>query len=169
MPPHEPSDPTKRGASAPAPDVDLVEYLVVGVPDLGSLEAVATAVADLVASSLLSILDLVCVSRSALGELSVLELEDVEALAGLLGVPGHVGGLLSDHDVSTAALAIAPGSSALVLLAESRWAASLSTAARAGGGRILGGERVASARVEEAIGSGTVHASPAVPAHRAGS
>lgn len=149
-----------------APDVDLVEYLVVGVPDLGSLGGVATAVADLVASSHLRVLDLVCVTRSPLGELSVREIEDVEALAGLLSVPGEVGGLLSDHDVSTAALAIAPGSAALVLLVESRWAASLSDAARSGGGRILGGERIGRSRVEAALAGGPSSPAPSATARR---
>ena len=141
-----------RRRPATDPDADLVEYLVVVVPDVGALERLAPAVADLVDSSAIRILDLVCVTRSARGGgLTVLELEDVESLAGLRDVEGEVGGLLSAHDIATASLAVAPGSSAILLLVEGRWAAHLSTAAKRAGGRIVGGERIARHRIEAAL------------------
>lgn len=145
------SDAARRRSVADL-DADLIEYLVVVVPDLGALERLAPAVAELVESSAIRILDLVCVTRSAHGGgLTVLELEDVESLAGLRAVEGEVGGLLSAHDIATASLAVAPGASAIVLLVEGRWAAHLSTAAKRAGGRIVGGERIARHRVEAAL------------------
>ena len=59
------ADPSERRVSDVATDTDLVEYLVVVVPDLGSLKNVTPALADLVASAAIRILDLVCVSKSA--------------------------------------------------------------------------------------------------------
>ena len=133
-------------------DADLVEYLVVVVPDLGSLSAVTPVLAGLVASAAIRILDLVCVSKSAeRGELTVVEFEEVEGMSALQSVDGDVGGLLSARDIETASRPLAPGSSAILLVVEDRWAHALSTAARRAGGRVVGGGRVARPLVEAAL------------------
>src|SRR4051794_12687464 len=107
----------RRSSDAPGDtDPDLVEYLLVVVPDLGSRRTVTRALADLVVSAAIRILDLVCVSRSAEGsELTVVEFEEVEAMAALEKVDGDVGGLLSIRDIETASRSVAAGSSALLL------------------------------------------------------
>jgi hypothetical protein len=150
------ADPAERRSSDAAtdngPDLDLVEYLVVVVSDLGSLRTVTSALADLVASASISILDLVCVSKSADGgKLTVVEFEKVEAMATLEQVEGDIGGLLSAQDIETASRPLTAGSSAILLLVEDRWARGLSTAARQAGGRVVGGGRVARPLVEAAF------------------
>jgi hypothetical protein len=150
------ADPAERRSSDAAtdngPDLDLVEYLVVVVSDLGSLRTVTSALADLVASAAISILDLVCVSKSAEdGKLTVVEFEKVEAMATLEQVEGDIGGLLSAQDIETATRPLTAGSSAILLLVEDRWARGLSTAARQAGGRVVGGGRVARPLVEAAF------------------
>lgn len=148
------AEPAERPSSGEAgdTDTDLVEYLVVVVPELGSLRSVTPALADLVASAAIRILDLVCVSKSAEGgELTVVEFEDAEGMAALESVEGDVGGLLSAHDIETASRLLAAGSSAILLVVEDRWAQALSTAAREAGGRVVGGGRVARPLVEAAL------------------
>jgi hypothetical protein len=150
------ADPAERRPSDAAidssTDLDLVEYLVVVVSDLGSLRTVTSALADLVASEAIRILDLVCVSKSAEGgELTVVEVEEVEAMAALEKVEGDIGGFLSPQDIETASRPLAAGSSAILLLVEDRWARGLSTAARQAGGRVVGGGRVARPLVEAAL------------------
>ena len=54
----------------------------------------------------------------------------------------RVGGLLSTHDIDLVSLALAPDSTAIVLVAEDRWAEPLSAAARQSGGEVLAGERI---------------------------
>jgi hypothetical protein len=149
---------TSRGDSADgsSPDVvvdaDLVEYLMVVVPELGTLSDLTPALTDLVASSAIRILDLVCVVRRASdGGLTILELEDVESIAALQEVDGEVGGLLSDHDIQKAAVSLEVGWSAILLLVEDRWADGLSAAARQAGGRVVGGTRITRSRVRSAI------------------
>jgi hypothetical protein len=132
-------------------DADLVEYVVVALPDLTSLERVAAALAELVSSQAIRILDVVTVVKAADGAVEVLEIEDVDTLAGLRQVGGYFGGLLSSNDVSQAAQAVTPGTAALLLLAEDRWAGPLSVAARAAGGRVLAGERVPRSRMGPAL------------------
>jgi hypothetical protein len=156
---HEPmADPAERpspdAATESSTDLDLVEYLVVAVSDLGSLGTVTAALADLVASEAIRILDLVCVSKAGEGgeggELTVVEYEEVEELAALQNVEGDIGGLLSVQDIDTASRRLTPGSSAILLLVEDRWAGGLSAAARQAGGRLVGGGRVARPLLEAA-------------------
>jgi len=125
---------------------------MVVVPELGSMSGLAAALVETVASAAIRILDLVCVTRSAKdGSLTVLEFEDVAAMAALQHSEGEVGGMLSDHDIETASLGVEAGSSAILLLVEDRWAESLSTAARRAGGRVAGGERIRRSRFESAL------------------
>ena len=154
-PPRDPmADPAERRRSVAASDTDtdLVEYLVVVVPDLGSLRTVTPALADLVASAAIRILDLVCVSKSAEGgELTVVEFEEAEGMSALESVDGDIGGLLTIRDIETASRLLAAGSSAILLVVEDRWAQALSTAAKRAGGRVVGGGRVARPLVEAAL------------------
>lgn len=133
-----------------APDPDLVEYLVISLPDLSSSLAVAVALRSLVEASRIRILDLVGVASDAQGRYAVTEPELVAALADLRTVDGEVGGLLSDDDIALACRALPYGSSALILVVEDLWAGELAEAARVGGGRIVGGERIPRHRLEQA-------------------
>src|SRR5438105_1729775 len=89
-------------------DTDLVEYIIVAVPDIASLSQVATAVRLLAESGVIRILDLVVIARSAHdGLITVMEFDEVDSLAALRDVDGDVGGLLSAHDIDLAAAALA--------------------------------------------------------------
>ncbi|HTW14029.1 MAG TPA: DUF6325 family protein [Nocardioides sp.] len=132
------------------PDPDLVEYVVIGLPRLSSSTAVGQALRTLVESSRVRILDLVGVVTDSHGRYSVTEPESVAALSDLRGVEGEVGGLLSEDDIVLACRSLRPGASALILVVEDRWAQELADAARAGGGRIVGGERIPRHRLEQA-------------------
>lgn len=130
---------------------DLVGYLVVAVPHPDALADLVPALTGLVGTATIRILDLVVVERGPDGAVEVRELEAVESLAGLRAVEGDVGGLLSDHDVELAAYALRPGTCGVVLVTEDRWAGQLSQAAQGAGGRIVAGERIPPARVEDVL------------------
>lgn len=145
------TDASQHPPGAAALDTDLVEYLIVAVPDLDSLAGVTPALAELVESAMIRILDLVVLTRGSDGVVRVLELEAVESLAALAGVDGEVGGLLSSHDIEVASVALWPDTAAVLVLTEDRWAKPLSSAARRAGGRVVGGERIVGRRVEAAL------------------
>jgi predicted nucleic acid-binding protein len=130
---------------------DLVEYVIVAVPDQDSLATVVPALAELVQTAKIRILDLVVLVRDREGAVTVLEFEDVESMAALRRVEGEVGGMLSDHDIALASTALRPGTAGIVLVTEDRWAEPLSAAARRAGGQIIGGERIPPSRVEGAL------------------
>lgn len=140
----------ERGVPRRAPwDLDLVEYVVVTLPDLSSGLEAAQALRRLVESSTVRILDLVGVVTDSQGRYAVAEPELLSALADLRDVDGEVGGLLSDTDIALAGRALEPGSSALILVVEDRWAHELAQAARSAGGQIAGGERIPRHRLEQ--------------------
>ena len=136
-------------AEGPTSDLDLVEYVVIAVPELSSAVAVADALRTLVESAQIRVLDLVGVVTGFDGRSTVIEADLLPALATLDDVDGEVGGLLSEDDVILAGSALPPGTSALVVVVEDRWASLLADAARQSGGRILGGERIPRHRLEQ--------------------
>lgn len=132
-------------------DVDLVEYMVIAVPDLASVVDVAEAMRRLVDTDRMRILDLVAVVLSADGAPVAVEPEEVAGMTVLRDVQGEVGGLLSEDDIAMACGELPVGTAAVILVAEDRWADILAAAARSSGGRIVGGERVPRYRIEATL------------------
>ena len=130
-----------------SPDLDLVELIVIAVPDASSTAPVAEALRALVAASSIRILDVVVVTTDATGGFATLEFEQVSGLTALRDVEGEVGGWLSSDDIALASDALPRDTTALLLVTENRWARPLADATRACGGRIVGGELVAAARM----------------------
>ena len=135
------------------PDVatDLVEYLVVLIPDVDALAIVGAELVDVVASSAIRILDLVLVAVDDDGAVEVVDLDAVRGLDAVRRLTAPQGVLLSRHDIELIALAVEPGSHAVVIVAEDRWAERLGAAVRGFGGEVCAGERIARQRVEAAL------------------
>ena len=90
---------------------------------------------ELVDQGIIRILDLVFVTISESGVVTRLELADLDGDGALdLSVfQGVSSGLMDDSDLSDAAVALEPGSSAGILVFENRWANSFIGALRRGG------------------------------------
>ena len=131
-------------------NTDLVEYFIVVVPDLDAVGEVAAAVADLVGSTAIRILDAVVIAREHDDALVVHEIDDAPVLETLRAARERAC-RLSDHDLALASLALPLGGIGLVVVVEDRWAEPLSTAARRAGGEIIAGERIPMRRVERAL------------------
>lgn len=142
-------DERPRGSPDDAFDPDLVEYVVMTTADLDRSAAIAGALRALVETSQIRILDLVGVSVDHAGGYVAVEPEALAGFAELGAVDGEVGGLLSDDDIALACSAMRPGTSALILVVEDRWAGPLAEAVRLCGGRIVGGEHIPRDRVEQ--------------------
>jgi hypothetical protein len=142
------SDPTRSGSIA----TDLVEYLVLVVPGREGLSSIAPELVRTVDSSAIRILDLVVVSIRSDGTTDLVDTGSIPGMAGLQRSIGDSAGvLLSGHDIELVAFALRPGDCAVILVAEDRWAEPLAAAARAAGGEIRAGERIARRRVEAAL------------------
>jgi hypothetical protein len=128
-----------------------VEYLIIGFPGNRFKGEIVPALADLVESGTVRILDLVFIKKDADGALSIFEFDALEDAAGFAGLDGEVGGLLNDEDVLLAAEALEPDSSAALLVWEDTWAAPLAAALRNAGGILIAGERIPHEIVEAAF------------------
>jgi hypothetical protein len=104
-----------------------------------------------VATSAIRILDMVVVKFDANGVTETLEPDSIECLAQLQESSPCAGVLLSRHDIELVSLALRAPSAAIIVVAEDRWAESLSVATRAAGGEVRAGERIARQRVELAL------------------
>ena len=145
-----PDDHEREELSSP-PDLDLVEYVVMTTAELASTTSVARAIRELVESGQITVLDLVGVEVDTAGGYVAIEPEELSALTDLMSADGRVGGLLSEDDIALACGAMNPGTAALIMVAEDRWARPLADAVRASGGRVVGGERLPRRRLEQSM------------------
>jgi hypothetical protein len=145
------ADAQKPENAVPEVATDLVEYLVIAAPDRESLASLVPALTDLVESERIRVLDMVVVVRDSDGTIEMCEVDRVDSVAALAGLQRDVGGMLSEHDIALASLALGPNSAGIVVVSEDRWAAPLSAAARDAGGSIVGGDRIPASRVEAAL------------------
>lgn len=115
--------------------------------------SIAGALADIVDREIVSILDLVLVSKTADGEVAVIELADAETTvtAHFETLEGEVMWLLSDADVEAAAASLEPGSTGLLVVWENTWARDFRQAVVNSGGRLLIHDQLNSDQVAEAI------------------
>jgi Family of unknown function (DUF6325) len=117
-----------------------VEYMIVsfsgGDRFTGEL---APALAELVESNTIRIIDLAFVTKDAEGEIEAFELSelhsDVRDALDSLGIEGS--GLLNAEDLAAAGDALEPDSSAALLLWENIWAGELAQALRGAGGEVV--------------------------------
>lgn len=133
---------------------DLVEYLVIQLPDLDALATVGPAIIALHEDATIRILDLVALTIDEFGIVSEFPLDSLGPIGGLEDfIPQH-GSLLSARDIRLAALGLPAGTAGLVLVSEDRWASTLEVAARRAGGRIVAGDRISAHRIGLALAHG---------------
>jgi hypothetical protein len=94
---------------------------------------------DLVDRGLITILDLMLVTKEEDGTLTALEVADLDGdgTLDLAVFEGVSAGLLDEDDLAEAASAIEPGASAGILLFENRWARDFTQALRRGGAQVV--------------------------------
>ena len=132
-------------------DIGPVEYLNLGFPGNMFTGQIVPELAKLVDSGLVRIIDLTFIMKDADGHVDVVEYDAVEELAAFAGLDAEVGGILTDEDVAYAAEALAPNSSAALLIWEDTWAAPFAVAVRNANGVILEGARIPREIIEQAI------------------
>lgn len=130
-----------------------VEYLIIGFPGNRFSGEIMPALTELVEGGVIRIIDLVFVKKDADGEVTAFEFEDLQEAAelGFDQLDGEAGGLLSDEDLELAAAALAPDSSAALIVWEQRWAERIADAIRNAGGEIVAGERIPDPVVDAAL------------------
>lgn len=119
-------------------DIAVLGFLEGTEPD-GSVAAV---VAEAVASGAVRLLDAVIVSRGEDGDVTVIDVDDGDAVREVLGLETDVPGLLGEEDILAIAEAVPAGASAVLVVWENVWAARFSAALDGVGGVVLAHERI---------------------------
>jgi uncharacterized membrane protein len=132
-----------------------VELAVIEFPGSRFKGEIVPALADLVNEGIVSILDVVFVTKADDGTVVGLELADLdeEDAAAFDDLDGDINGLLSDEDLQIAGEALSPGSSAALIVWENTWARRVVGAIKDAGGRLVAHDRLDAETVQAALAS----------------
>lgn len=121
-----------------------VDWLVVEFPGSRFNGEIAPALADLVESRTVRVLDLLLLKKDDDGTLEAFELADLDdsEIGELRQYETELAMLLSEEDVTAIAAAVEPGSSAACLVWENTWAAPFASAVRRAGGQLVANGRI---------------------------
>jgi hypothetical protein len=117
-----------------------IDFLVVEFPHRQTTGEGLPLLVDLVDRGIIRILDLAFISKEPDGSVRRLNLADLSSELAVF--EGASSGLLDEEDFDNAAEAIAPDSTAGLLVYENRWAAPLAVAMRRGGGQLVATGRI---------------------------
>jgi hypothetical protein len=128
-----------------------VEYVLIGFPDNQFTGGIAPALAQLVDSGTVRIIDLVFIRKDADGNVLSFEYDDLPETAAYGEIDGDADGFLDDEDILAAAEELENNSSSLLIVWEDLWAAPLAHEILASGGQVIAGHRIPHAVVTEIL------------------
>jgi Family of unknown function (DUF6325) len=130
-------------------DVAVIAYPA-GSPMSGDA---ITPLMDVVDRGIIRVLDAMFVIKEDDGTVRGIEARDLDDqhVGGLRVFEGASSGLLDDSDIATAGEALDPGTGAVMIVYENRWAAPVVAAIRRNGGVPIAFERVSPADLMEAV------------------
>jgi hypothetical protein len=121
-----------------------IDYIVLEWPgELPTTGEVQPLLLELVDRGIIRILDIGFLTKGPDGSVAALEIGDHQQVAAAFAAfEGASSGLLGFEDLEEAAEALAPGTSAAVLVWENRWAAPVAAALRRSGGQLVASGRI---------------------------
>ena len=134
-------------------DLGPVEILVVSFPGNQFNGDVAPALAELVESGMIRVLDLVFITKDEDGNVVGIELSDLDEAVGGAFSP-HVGvpnGMLADEDIEDLGASLEPNSSGAILLFEHVWAIRFQEAVLNSGGELVAAIRIPKEAIDEVL------------------
>ena len=130
-----------------------VEILVISFPGNKFNGDVAPALAELVQTGLIKVIDLVFVTKDADGDVAAIELSELDEATSAAFTP-HVeepSGMLAEEDIEDLAAELAPSSSAAILLFEHVWATRFRDAVVDSGGELVASIRIPKEAIDEVL------------------
>jgi hypothetical protein len=126
-------------------EIGPIDIVVIAYPANAPMTGEAVPlVLDLVERGIIRILDVLFVMKNEDGTFSGFEATDLDAkgVGDFREFEGASSGLLGDEDVATASQALEPGSAAVMIVYENRWAAPFAAAVRRNGGVVIDNQRI---------------------------
>jgi hypothetical protein len=128
-----------------------IDFVVIEWPDRQPRGEAAPILVDLAEQGIIRILDLAFMTKAEDGSVAGVEISEVaEQVAEMKVFEGVSSGLISDDDLSEAAAALEPGTSAALLVFENSWAGPFAAAVRRSGGQLVANGRIP---VQQIIGA----------------
>jgi uncharacterized membrane protein len=125
-------------------EIGPVDYAIIAFPGNRFRGEIAPALADLVDTNTIRLIDVAFVGKSEAGDVVAFEITeldpDVQQSLDRLGI--EVQGLLNEDDLMDAGTALEPNSSAALLVWENVWARKVTQAMRDAGGVLLAFDRL---------------------------
>jgi Family of unknown function (DUF6325) len=122
-----------------------IDIVVIAYPADAPMTGEAVPIlVDLVERGIVRVLDVLCVIQNEDGTYSGFEVSDLDAdsIGDLKVFEGASTGLLGPDDVATASETLEPGSAAVMIVYENRWAAPFVAAVRRNGGVVVDNQRI---------------------------
>jgi hypothetical protein len=128
----------------PLEEMGPIDYVVLEWPGRQPKGDVAPLILDLHDRGIIRILDIALMVKGDDGSVAAIDIGAAEGNGGggFSEFEGATTGLLGQEDLEEAAEALAPGTSAAVLLWENRWAAPVAVAVRKSGGQLVASGRL---------------------------
>jgi hypothetical protein len=133
-----------------------VEYIVIEFPGNQFPGGIMPAIKDLVTRGTVHIIDGIMIRKDARGSVQWFELDQLSEEEGkpFDELEGEIEDLVNAEDIVLAAQALAPNSTAALLVWEDTWAAQLANAVRSANGRVVAHERIPHEVVQSALAAG---------------
>jgi hypothetical protein len=128
-----------------------VEYIIIEFPGNKFHGDIVPAIAKLIDNGTVRIIDLVFIMKDADGNVATFEYDQLDELAPFASLQGEVGDLVNQEDIEYAAGALAPNTSAALLVWEDTWATELALAIRGAGGVVREGARIPPELIDAAL------------------
>jgi hypothetical protein len=131
-----------------------VDIVIIGFPPDAPMTGDSIPIfLDLVDRGIIRVLDVLFVQKDADGTFSGFDIADLDAdKAGDLTVfAGATTGLLDADDVAAAAGEIEPGTAAVLIVYENRWAAPFVASVRRNGGEVIASQRIGAQQLLDAL------------------
>jgi hypothetical protein len=131
-----------------------IDIVVIAYPaDAPMTGEAAPMLVDLVDRGIIRVLDALFVRQNEDGTFSGFEARDLdrESVGDFTVFEGASSGLLGQEDVATAGEALEPGSAAVMIVYENRWAAPFANAVRRNGGVLVANHRIGVQELADAL------------------
>ena len=128
-----------------------IDFLLIEFPNERTDGSAAQALLDLVEAGTIRLLDLVVARKEDDGTLEVIDIDGLGDVSSFVQFSGARSGLLGDDDVQEAGNALAPGTTAALIVFENAWAAPFVAAARKNGGEVVASMRIPASDVIDAL------------------
>jgi hypothetical protein len=125
-------------------EIGPVDYAILAFPGNQFQGEIAPALADLVESGTIRLIDAAFVGKDSDGEVVAFELSDLapDVQAALESLHIEVQGLFTDEELVAAGAELEPGTSAALLIWENVWARKVAQAIRDAGGMLVAFDRI---------------------------